>query len=99
MTLAILIVIVTGTAPAGITIETSSTLVIAAGGCACTGGEFGVSYACCGAVENVIPVDAKIPGCPPTPLALLQGLLGAMLPSDRKDHIARSGLPQRARGR
>ncbi|TCT22893.1 NADH-quinone oxidoreductase subunit B family protein [Thiobaca trueperi] len=50
--------------------------VIAAGECACTGGEFGVSYASCGAVENVIPVDVKIPGCPPAPLDLLKGLLG-----------------------
>lgn len=49
--------------------------VIAAGSCACDGGEFGVSYASCGAVENVIPVDAKITGCPPTPQDLLQGLL------------------------
>jgi Ni,Fe-hydrogenase III small subunit len=53
-------------------------LVIAAGACACDGGEFGVSYASCGAVENVIPVDVKIPGCPPTPLDLLKGLLGAI---------------------
>jgi Ni,Fe-hydrogenase III small subunit len=53
-------------------------LVIAAGACACDGGEFGVSYASCGAVENVIPVDVKIPGCPPTPLDLLKGLLGAL---------------------
>jgi len=52
-------------------------LVIAAGTCACDGGEFGVSYASCGAVENVIPVDVKIPGCPPTPLDLLKGLLAA----------------------
>lgn len=52
--------------------------VIAAGTCACDGGEFGVSYASAGAVENVIPVDVKIPGCPPTPLALMQGLLHAM---------------------
>jgi Ni,Fe-hydrogenase III small subunit len=52
--------------------------VIASGSCACTGGEFGVSYASCGAVENVIPVDVKIPGCPPAPLDLLQGLLGAL---------------------
>lgn len=51
--------------------------VIAAGDCADHGGEFGVSYASCGAVENVIPVDVKIPGCPPAPLALLKGLLGA----------------------
>ena len=51
--------------------------VIAAGSCACDGGEFGVSYASCGAVENVIPVDVSIPGCPPTPLRLLQGILAA----------------------
>lgn len=50
-------------------------LVVAAGTCACNGGEFGVSYASCGAVENVIPVDVKIPGCPPTPQQLLTGLL------------------------
>lgn len=53
-------------------------LVIAAGACACTGGEFGVSYACRGAVENVIPVDVKIAGCPPSPRELLQGLLAAL---------------------
>jgi Ni,Fe-hydrogenase III small subunit len=52
-------------------------LVIAAGECACSGGEFGVSYASCGAVENVIPVDVKIPGCPPTPYDLLRGILAA----------------------
>jgi Ni,Fe-hydrogenase III small subunit len=69
-------------------------LVIAAGTCACTGGEFGVSYASCGAVENVIPVDAKIPGCPPTPLTLLQGLLAAMQPGRLGvDGAARSAAP------
>lgn len=52
--------------------------VIAAGTCACDGGEFGVSYASCGAVENVIPVDVKIPGCPPLPLDLVKGLLAAL---------------------
>jgi Ni,Fe-hydrogenase III small subunit len=50
-------------------------LVIAAGDCAACGGEFGVSYASCGAVENVIPVDMRIPGCPPSPGQLLAGLL------------------------
>lgn len=49
--------------------------VIAAGSCACDGGEFGESYASCGAVENVLPVDVKIPGCPPSPLQLMKGLL------------------------
>ena len=53
-------------------------LVIAAGDCGCTGGVFGKSYASLGGVENVIPVNARIPGCPPTPAALLQGILRAL---------------------
>ena len=52
--------------------------VIAAGACACDGGEFGVSYASRGAVENVVPVDVRISGCPPSPLELLTGLLLAI---------------------
>jgi len=50
-------------------------LVVAMGDCAGCGGEFGISYASRGAVANVIPVDAVIPGCPPTPADLLRGLL------------------------
>jgi NADH:ubiquinone oxidoreductase subunit B-like Fe-S oxidoreductase len=46
--------------------------------CAACGGEFGTSYASCGAVSNVIPVDTVIPGCPPTPETLVKGLLGLM---------------------
>lgn len=49
--------------------------VIASGDCACDGGEFGISYASCGAIENVLPVDLKIPGCPPSPAQLMRGLL------------------------
>lgn len=49
--------------------------VIAAGECACNGGEFGVSYVSCGAVENVLAVDVRIPGCPPNPAQLLAGIL------------------------
>ena len=52
--------------------------VIAAGSCACDGGEFGASYASRGAVENVLPVDVKIAGCPPSPLQLMRGLLIAV---------------------
>ena len=47
-------------------------LVVAVGDCACDGGIFGASYASCGAVANVIPVDASVPGCPPAPAAILQ---------------------------
>lgn len=53
-------------------------LVVAAGECACTGGIFGESYASLGRVANVIPVDVAIPGCPPTPSALLTGILTAI---------------------
>lgn len=53
-------------------------LVIAVGNCGADGGEFGVSYASCGAVSNVIPVDAVIRGCPPTPFDLMRGILEAI---------------------
>ncbi len=53
-------------------------LVIAAGACACDGGEFGCSYASAGAVDRVLPVDVRIPGCPPAPAVLLRGLLAAL---------------------
>jgi Ni,Fe-hydrogenase III small subunit len=53
-------------------------LVVAVGDCGCTGGIFGQSYATLGGVASVIPVDVAIPGCPPSPRALLQGILVAI---------------------
>ncbi len=53
-------------------------LVVAIGDCGCTGGIFGESYASCGRVSNVIPVDVAVPGCPPTPTAIMQGILTAI---------------------
>ena len=53
-------------------------LVVATGDCGCTGGIFGESYASAGRVSNVIPVDVAVPGCPPTPLAIMQGILTAV---------------------
>ncbi len=53
-------------------------LVVAIGDCACDGGIFGESYATCGKVSNVIPVDVVVGGCPPTPNAILQGILTAI---------------------
>jgi Ni,Fe-hydrogenase III small subunit len=53
-------------------------LVVAIGDCGCTGGIFGESYACLGRVSNVIPVDVAVPGCPPTPRAIMQGILTAI---------------------
>ena len=52
--------------------------VVAIGDCGCTGGIFGESYASCGRVSNVIPVDVAVPGCPPTPIAIMQGILAAI---------------------
>ncbi len=57
-------------------------LVVAVGECGINGGIFGESYASCGKVAKVIPVDVAVPGCPPTPTALLQGILAAV--SSRK---------------
>src|SRR6478672_1313685 len=53
-------------------------LVVAVGDCGCTGGIFGESYASCGPVANVIPVDVAVPGCPPTPLAIMSAILTAI---------------------
>lgn len=56
----------------------SPKIVVAVGDCGCTGGVFGKSYASLGGIDQVIPVDARIPGCPPAPAALLQGILKAI---------------------
>ena len=53
-------------------------LVVAVGDCACTGGIFGESYATCGRVANVLPVDVTVPGCPPEPVDILRGILMAV---------------------
>ena len=53
-------------------------LVVALGDCGCDGGLFGESYASCGRISNVIPVDVAVPGCPPTPIALMQAILTAI---------------------
>jgi len=52
--------------------------VIAVGDCAACGGVFGESYASLGRIANVIPVDVTVLGCPPSPTALLQGILKAV---------------------
>jgi Ni,Fe-hydrogenase III small subunit len=52
-------------------------LVIAVGDCGTCGGIFGTSYATRGSVANVIPVSHTIAGCPPTPAAILGGILQA----------------------
>jgi Ni,Fe-hydrogenase III small subunit len=52
--------------------------VVAIGDCAKHGGCFAGSYAVVGGVSQVVPVDLHIPGCPPAPTAILQGLLSLL---------------------
>jgi Ni,Fe-hydrogenase III small subunit len=58
-------------------------LVVALGDCGCTGGIFGESYASRGRISNVIPVDVAVPGCPPNPVRILEGILAAILSRGR----------------
>lgn len=53
-------------------------LVVAVGDGACTGGIWKDSYAVVGPVDAVIPVHVRIPGDPPSPTALLRGILHAL---------------------
>ena len=52
--------------------------IVAAGDCAVDGGVFKGSYAVLGGVGEAVPVDLVIPGCPPTPTQLLEGLLALL---------------------
>jgi len=67
-------------------------LVVAIGDCGCTGGIFGESYASCGRVSNVIPVDVAVPGCPPSPRQILSGILTAISKAVSEASILRSGV-------
>lgn len=53
-------------------------LVVAVGDCGACGGIFGKSYASRGGVAGVIPVDATVAGCPPSPAAILETILKAI---------------------
>ena len=52
--------------------------VVAVGDDACNGGIFQGTYAVNGGADRVLPVDLKIPGTPPSPLEIMQGLLHLM---------------------
>ena len=53
-------------------------LVVAVGDCGRDGGIFGASYASCGGVASVLPVDVVVPGCPPAPIEILRGIVTAV---------------------
>lgn len=59
-------------------------LVVGVGACACDGGIFGASCLTRGGLSAVLPVDVLVPGCPPTPYALIHGLLLAIGRAEQK---------------
>lgn len=65
--------------------------VIAFGGCATMGGPFAFGYSTLPGVNLVMPVDVYVPGCPPRPESLLQGL---MLLQDKIRASGTSGEPR-----
>jgi formate hydrogenlyase subunit 7 len=71
-------------------------LVVAVGACACSGGIFGPSAFARAGVGEVLPVDVFIPGCPPSPLTLIHGLLLALGRVEQRLH-GRTQYVQHAR--
>lgn len=53
-------------------------MVVAVGTCASGGGVFGQTYASFGGVENLVPVYIYVPGCPPRPEVILEGIFKAL---------------------
>lgn len=60
-------------------------LVLAIGACTISQGIFKDCYNVCGPMDKVIPVDVYVPGCPPKPEAVIQGLLQALEKLEDKD--------------
>jgi Ni,Fe-hydrogenase III small subunit len=82
-------------------------VVVAVGACGISGGIFGRNYATVGGVNEVVPVDVYIPGCPPRPEALLYGILLAVgrvkqnqSPTSRPgmNSVAQASQPQKGGG-
>jgi len=76
-------------------------VVVALGACGGSGGIFRECYNTLGGVETVIPVDLFIPGCPPRPEAIIDGVVAAVALLEKKKnqgvttHVEGSGDEER----
>ncbi|MCL6592749.1 MAG: oxidoreductase [Alicyclobacillus sp.] len=57
-------------------------MAVAVGACACGDSLVGPTYAHLGGLENILPVCVYVPGCPPRPQVILQGILAAIHRAD-----------------
>ena len=65
-------------------------IVMAVGSCAITGGPFAEAYNCAGPVKDFVDVDIFVPGCPPRPEAIIDGMIKALKGLDgRKKRIGK----------
>ncbi len=60
--------------------------VVAIGACACSGGVFKGNYNVLGGVDEVVPVDIYVPGCPPKPEGIIDGIVKLLKWAREKKH-------------
>jgi len=67
-------------------------IVIAVGACAISGGPYVDHPEVCNGADAVVPVDLYVPGCPPHPYTILEGLLGLLGRLNRRPWVADPGM-------